>query len=197
MGDPNCQRRGKRRKHFTEIKVMQRSEAKGTMNAGWLQNARRIPVPAGGLLLWSSRATHQGWSGGPRLAQPVCWEPRERRVEEARIRKLALAALGLPSTHWASLGQPHHLVSNNLPLLQAGRDGSGGSIEESIVFPLKATIRSRALKDDIDTMVVWKELAGVNLHRPLSSSHALVSNHCIAIVATTTTKTENMGSFTL
>jgi hypothetical protein len=69
------------------------------MNQGWLRNARRVTVPAGGLLLWSSRLTHQGWSGGPRLGHLVCWEPKERRTETARVRKVALSLLGLPSTH--------------------------------------------------------------------------------------------------
>ena len=35
-----------------------------------------------GLLLWDSRTVHQGWRGGPRLAMPICWEPRHRRSEE-------------------------------------------------------------------------------------------------------------------
>merc|ERR1712014_317992 len=83
---------------------------------GWETGARRIPVPAGGLLLWTSRTTHQGWSGGPRLAQPVCWEPRARRDEIARERKFRLAALGLPSTHWASLALPHELSDLTRPL---------------------------------------------------------------------------------
>jgi len=47
---------------------------------------------------------------GPRLAMPVCWEPRERRTLEVFHRKLRLAALGLPSTHWASLGRQHNLT---------------------------------------------------------------------------------------
>ena len=38
-----------------------------------------------GLLLWDSRTVHQGWRGGPRLAQPICWEPRERRSQARRL----------------------------------------------------------------------------------------------------------------
>ena len=47
---------------------------------------------------------------GPRLAMPVCWEPRERRPTEVFTRKLRLAASGLPSTHWASLGRQHNVT---------------------------------------------------------------------------------------
>eukprot|EP01063_Lacrimia_lanifica_P028519 TRINITY_DN4172_c0_g2_i2.p1 TRINITY_DN4172_c0_g2~~TRINITY_DN4172_c0_g2_i2.p1 ORF type:complete len:505 (+),score=186.44 TRINITY_DN4172_c0_g2_i2:72-1586(+) len=80
-----------------------RAELKGRA----CQEARRVPVPAGGLLLWSGKTAHQGWSGSERLAVPVCWEPREFRDEYARRRKLWLAAAGMPSTHWASLGICH------------------------------------------------------------------------------------------
>merc|ERR1712217_890136 len=68
---------------------------------------RRIPVPAGALLLWSSCTVHQGWDGGPRLAVPVCWEPRQRVDAEARNRKLKFAALGVTTSHSPSEGRIH------------------------------------------------------------------------------------------
>jgi hypothetical protein len=46
----------------------------------------------------------QGWTSGRRLAQPVCWEPRSRRDHAALVRKAVMSIRGLPSTHWASLG---------------------------------------------------------------------------------------------
>ena len=73
----------------------------GRLLPDWTLQAKRVPVPAGALLIWDSRLVHQGWRGGPRLAQPICWEPRARRSEEALERKARLTALGLPSTHWA------------------------------------------------------------------------------------------------
>lgn len=73
------------------------------------REARRIPLPAGSLLIWDSRTVHQGWSEGMRLAMPICWEPRSRRSETALRRKLRLCASGLVTTHWASLGEQHHI----------------------------------------------------------------------------------------
>lgn len=77
-----------------------------------IAGSRRVPCPAGSLLLWDSRAIHQGWAGGPRLAQPVCWEPRSRRagVEGAIRRKIYMAAAGVPSTHSSSEGRVHGLA---------------------------------------------------------------------------------------
>merc|ERR1712187_189583 len=67
----------------------------------------RIPVPSGALLLWDSRAIHQGWHRGPRLAVPVCWEPRERVDVQARSRKLYFSAAGVPTSHSPSEGRLH------------------------------------------------------------------------------------------
>merc|ERR1719491_1769231 len=87
------------------------AELTPVLQENWRAAARRIRAPAGSLLLWNSRTVHQGWSGGPRLAQPVCWEPRGRRDDAALERKLRLCALGFPSSHWASLGLPHMTLS--------------------------------------------------------------------------------------
>eukprot|EP00581_Thalassiosira_minuscula_P031555 CAMPEP_0183765994 /NCGR_PEP_ID=MMETSP0739-20130205/11274_1 /TAXON_ID=385413 /ORGANISM="Thalassiosira miniscula, Strain CCMP1093" /LENGTH=513 /DNA_ID=CAMNT_0026004727 /DNA_START=26 /DNA_END=1570 /DNA_ORIENTATION=- len=84
---------------------------------GWKKHARIVPVPAGALLLWNSRTIHTGWKGGDgpggggaRLAQAVCLEPSSRRPLREYISKLRLCALGLPSTHWASVGMQHDMV---------------------------------------------------------------------------------------
>jgi len=71
------------------------------------QAARRIPVPAGGMVVWSCSTLHQGWSHGDRLAVPVCWEPRWRRPNDALARKRLAVKRGLPTTHWASIGLSH------------------------------------------------------------------------------------------
>ena len=74
---------------------------------GGLKYARRVPVPAGAMLLFNSRLSHQGWAAGRRLAAPVCWEPKVHRLYPALNRKLWLATAGLPSTHWATVGKVH------------------------------------------------------------------------------------------
>lgn len=78
---------------------------------------RRVPCPAGSLLLWDSRTIHQGWAGGPRLAQPVCWEPRQRRAADhaALGRKIFMCAAGLPSTHSSAEARVHALGPRSRP----------------------------------------------------------------------------------
>lgn len=165
MADPNvAQRIAQGRPHFTGIWAMEPGRARNAMIRGWESGARRIPVPAGGLLLWSSRTTHQGWAGGPRLAQPVCWEPRGRRDALMRERKLRLAALGLPSTHWASLGMPHELSALSQP---EAVDPAGSEDHDAVHLPLRFSIRSRALKEGADMLKLWKCLQGPDWFTPL------------------------------
>jgi hypothetical protein len=71
----------------------------------------RVQVPAGALLLWNSRTVHQGWNVGPRLAFPICFEPRQRRDASALLRKTECCDMGAPTTHWASLGLVHGTCS--------------------------------------------------------------------------------------
>ena len=70
--------------HFSMIGNVTDPAARAALLEGWTAGARRVPVPAGALLVWSSRTSHQGWSGGPRLAHPLCWEPKGRRSAAAR-----------------------------------------------------------------------------------------------------------------
>jgi hypothetical protein len=77
--------------------------------ADFAVNARRIPVPAGAMLLWNSKTLHQGWTGGARLAFPVCFEPTSRRSAEVLESKVSCVQQGCPTSHWASLGRPHSL----------------------------------------------------------------------------------------
>merc|ERR1719215_376806 len=130
-------------------------EPRDRLIQGWEEKGRRMPVPAGALLLWTSRTTHQGWSGGPRLAQPVCWEPRCRRDEQMRERKMRLAALGLPSTHWASLGLPHELSDLKRPTDQEAVEDPE---YHKIRFPLRGSVRSQALVAGAELEKLWQSL---------------------------------------
>lgn len=100
----------------------------------WCKEARRIPVPAGALLIFNSRTIHQGYQGGLRLAQTICWEPKIYRTEEALIKKLQACHMGIATTHWASIGQ-HHGVSfiKSKPQNFAGF----GRYFHKNIFPLK------------------------------------------------------------
>eukprot|EP01060_Flectonema_neradi_P025498 TRINITY_DN342_c0_g1_i2.p1 TRINITY_DN342_c0_g1~~TRINITY_DN342_c0_g1_i2.p1 ORF type:complete len:464 (+),score=90.17 TRINITY_DN342_c0_g1_i2:64-1392(+) len=110
------------------------------------KEARRVPVPAGALLLWSSKVSHQGWKCGPRLAMPICWEPAKRRSEEARRRKLYMAACGIPSTHWASMGKIHPMAPRKMkPAL-----GSDSDVPSAIVqLPLYPSIVPFPVQSDL------------------------------------------------
>jgi len=87
---------------------------RGRFNA-FVAGCGRVPVARGGLLLWSSRTIHQGWPNGPRLAMPVCFEPRERRARQAYLNKHRCIESGVPTSHWASLGISHSTHSSHVP----------------------------------------------------------------------------------
>lgn len=78
-----------------------------------LEGVKRVPVPAGSLLLFDSRTVHQGWNSGHRFAVPVCWEPRERVGRDATARKLCLAAGGFATSHSPSEGRVHPLIARD------------------------------------------------------------------------------------
>lgn len=146
--------------HYSEISYMHGSNLKRDLIEKWEINARRVPVPAGSLLLWNSKLVHQGWCGGRRLAQTVCYEPRARgsaeQREKVRMQKLRLVALGLPSTHWASIGQQHDMT------LDFGREmpvagSADGEDYDSIVLPLKPAAYQPFLCEEIDAEQ-WEEL---------------------------------------
>merc|ERR1712157_159537 len=85
-------------------------------------------------------------------------EPVGRRDEAALERKLRLAALGLPSTHWASLGTPHTLVKP-----QACKSTAGGKVG----FPLKSSIHPVSLREEADIAEMWKRLECCDWESPL------------------------------
>lgn len=93
--------------HALYLKQIDDETIKTQFFTKWKQNARRIQVPAGGLLIFNSRTIHQGYPSGSRLAQTISWEPRENRDMGALKRKLQATQLGFGTTHWGSLGIHH------------------------------------------------------------------------------------------
>lgn len=115
--DPSAKQKGSLRNaygipygHYLDLNQLEGEGSKCLVEEAAM-GARRIPVPAGALLLWSSRTVHQGWRGGPRLAVPICWEPKDRVSLEARQRKMFMAAAGFPSTHSPSEALVHPCVA--------------------------------------------------------------------------------------
>merc|ERR1712217_900298 len=112
------------------------AKQKRALAAGWASAARRVPVPAGALLLWNSRTIHTGWKAGPRLAQPVCFEPIERRSAKERISKLRLCSLGLPSVHWAGTAMQHDMALWDAGVLSDEKVAAKDSkVAEGVVLP--------------------------------------------------------------
>ena len=54
--------------HYFEVKTIQDPVLQQQLRDGFLEGARRIPVPKGALLIWNSRTIHQGHGGGGKLA---------------------------------------------------------------------------------------------------------------------------------
>merc|ERR1711988_1361117 len=61
------------------------------------------------------------------------------------------AALGLPSTHWASLGLPHTLVD-----IQLATSSSARSTSKGVELPLRPTLRLPTLLPGVDVLGMWK-----------------------------------------
>lgn len=53
---------------------------------------------------------------------PICWEPRSRRSQQVRNRKVRLLLQGYPTTHWASLGYQHDLTLGRKSYTTGGKD---------------------------------------------------------------------------
>jgi len=141
--------------HYSEIIEMSDRASARRLAAGWAKHARRAVVPAGGLFLWNSRTVHTGWRGGPRLAQTVCFEPAERRPEKERLAKLRLAALGLPSTHWASAGMQHDIILGD-PGFAAEQPEEGRGRRHLKGLPLRPAIRPACLAEGADLAALRK-----------------------------------------
>ena len=69
--------------------------------------AFRLVIPAGCLLVFSSKLIHQGWSGPQQLCFMVSYGLKSDRDEDSRIRKIVMYLGGHQSTHWSQFGQYH------------------------------------------------------------------------------------------
>lgn len=136
MADPDFEIKGRFNEHYSPISAMSNRVAAAELLDQFKAGARRVPVPAGGLLLWSSRTMHQGHSGGARLAVPVCFEPVERRSLQTRHRKARLVISGMPSTHWAALGYQHGLADTH----PAAKPANAACAWPDLQLPLRALI---------------------------------------------------------
>merc|ERR1712224_878094 len=153
MEDSAFKRQGQQGRHYSEIRTMGNTEHGRALAQGWAQNARRAVVPAGGLLLWSSRTVHSGWKGGPRLAQAVCFEPASRRPAQERIAKLRLAALGLASAHWAAVGMQHDMSLGSAGACGTGTTRAAGSKSgdpSQMLLPLRSHLWPAGLAGSAD-----------------------------------------------
>jgi len=109
MSDGHAKQKGK--SVFGQSVKLNRLEHERGLLPEAIAGSRRVPCPAGSMLFWDSRTVHQGWGGGRRLAQPVCWEPRERRDRAALRRKIWMCATASPSSHSAAEGRLHGMAS--------------------------------------------------------------------------------------
>mmetsp|Transcript_110572 Transcript_110572/g.323531 ORF Transcript_110572/g.323531 Transcript_110572/m.323531 type:complete len:679 (+) Transcript_110572:118-2154(+) len=156
MKDEMFVRTGEEGFHYSEIKEMQDVDLARKLAEGWSLHARRALVPRGGLFLWNSRTVHTGWRGGPRLAQTVCFEPADRRPEAERLAKLRLAALGLPSTHWASAGMQHDIILGDAGYAALRREDARRRWDPSKGLPLRQAIRPAGLTEEADLQALAK-----------------------------------------
>lgn len=147
MRDTDFKETGSAGFHYSEVRGMQDRAHARKLAAGWATGARRLPVPSGALLLWNSRTMHTGWRGGPRLAQTVCLEPVERRPSQEQLSKMRLAALGLPSVHWASVAMQHDMSLGSPGVFNRDHADAKeyGPSHDNVVLPLKPAIRPKGL----------------------------------------------------
>ena len=134
--------------HLVHLKIPC-EETRKDLVEGALQHARRIPMPAGALLIMSSKVSHQGWCVGRRLCALMCWEKKAWRAHDAYRRKMWLCANGIQSNHWASLGviftsQPD-LLTEMSPSSDAAYEADG---EHSLRMPLYPSIVPFTVRPD-------------------------------------------------
>lgn len=116
----------------------------------WNEKSRRIPVPAGSLLIFNSKLIHQGYPSGTRLAQPICWEPKKFRLETCYANKLRICASGFGTTHWASLGICHGACFKKLENM------SYSEIHHKCVFPHKSVVNFALKKPSPEKEIIDK-----------------------------------------
>ena len=132
MADPRAAQLGENSwGQLIKLNTLQEGDGKD-LHAAAIAGSRRVPAPPGSMLLWDSRTIHQGWTGGPRLAQPVCWEPRERRDQQALRRKIWMCATGCGSSHSSTEGRVHAMAPKN-----PGEKLPGSTGAEPLRLPLR------------------------------------------------------------
>lgn len=73
----------------------------------YVYQAVKLNIPAGCLLLFSSKLVHQGMYGEHRLCFMVSYGDRNDRTEEVRRRKVMMYLGGHRSSHWSQYGIYH------------------------------------------------------------------------------------------
>lgn len=137
--------------HFVNIFTLPKSSIQEELIENFKENARRVQVPAGGLIIFNSKTIHQGYSAGKRLAQPICWEPRFERDQCALRRKLECCHQGIATTHWASIGIKHgasRVIFRKKPRFKS--DGKDGGDTNDNIFPI-SKFKSFSLKNPLNT----------------------------------------------
>jgi len=71
------------------------------------QDAVKLEIPAGCILIYSSYLVHQGWHGPHRLCFMVSYGKKSDRSEEVRKAKIMMYLGGHRSTHWSQFAQYH------------------------------------------------------------------------------------------
>lgn len=69
--------------------------------------AVKLEIPAGCLLVYTSRLIHQGWHGPHRLCFMVSYGRKKDRTEEIRRTKVMMYLGGHRSTHWSQFAHYH------------------------------------------------------------------------------------------
>ncbi len=119
-------------KHGLYIENIPDFELKQRLMNDWHHKARRVQVPAGGIIIFNSRTIHQGFPVGNRLAQTLSWEPKKYRFNSALYNKISAIHQGIGTTHWASLGI-HHGAS-----FGKDRPPSYSHNHHKCIFPMKS-----------------------------------------------------------
>jgi len=173
MHDQHAVEQGKKKAHSVRINNLSNYSLRDVLAAEAVAGTRRVPCPPGSLLLWDSRTIHQGWAGGPRLAQPVCWEPKFRRDEAARRRKLWCCASGVPTSHSSSEGRVHGMA----------RPGRPGELEPTQVKPaMKLTMPHCIEPSQAQTWESLQDMLWVKA-RPTANSRRLTPEQAPTIEA--------------
>lgn len=128
--------------HGLYIDRIQDNTTRANLMNKWYKNARRIQVPAGGLIIFNSKSIHQGYPSGYRLAQAISWAPKANRSEDAYKRKLQAVHMEIATTHWAELGIHHGASFKRNPKPKSDKD------HQKCIFPMKP-LQSKAAKHKV------------------------------------------------